>query len=60
MPLWHDGFARMLTGPLRQNKNAGDDEYRDDQGSDGTTQSKAAVVHRLIEEIADSGAERPG
>src|ERR1700720_3475675 len=49
----------MLPRALRQNDDACDYERADDSRSDGTAESEAAVVHGLVEEIADRGAERP-
>jgi hypothetical protein len=49
----------MLPGALRQNDDTRDDESADDSGGDRPAESKASVVHRLVEEIADRGAERP-
>src|SRR5580658_2283640 len=52
--------AWVLPRPLRQNKQASDDENGDDRRRDGAAQRQAAVADRLVEEIADGGAERPG
>ena len=53
------GLPRMLACPLRQDENTSDNEYADDRGSDRPAQCHAAVAWRLVEKIADGGAERP-
>src|SRR5580698_455523 len=49
----------MLAGPLRQDEDASDNERRDDRRRDRAAERQSAVADRLVEEIADRGAERP-
>ena len=49
----------MLAGLLRQDKNAANDEDSEHRRGERTTKGKAAVGQRLVEKIADRGAERP-
>ena len=54
------GSARMLARPLRQQENARDDKYGDDGRGDRPAKRQAAIADRLVEEIADGCAKRPG
>jgi len=48
----------MPARALRQRDQADDDEGADDGGGERAAQRKPAVGHRLVEEIAERGAER--
>jgi hypothetical protein len=47
-------------GALRQHHETDDDEGGDHRGGEGAAQRQPTVVVRLVEKIADRGAERPG
>src|ERR1700722_18228909 len=50
----------MAPGALRQYHETDDDEGGDHRGGEGAAQRQPTVVVRLVEKIADRGAERPG
>ena len=49
----------MLPRPLRQDEQAKEDEGRNHGRSQRAAERKAAIAHRLVEEVADGSAERP-
>jgi crotonobetainyl-CoA:carnitine CoA-transferase CaiB-like acyl-CoA transferase len=50
----------MGARPLRQDRDSGQDQSRDHRGGDWAAESQSAIADRLVEEVADSCAERPG
>src|SRR5947207_2463044 len=54
-----DRFPRVSAGPLRDQQEASNNENGDDRRRDRPAQRKAAGAHRLVEEVADCGPERP-
>lgn len=56
----HLGLARMPTGSLRQNEETPEYEDSENRRRKRPAQGKAAVVSRLVEEVADGRAQRPG
>src|ERR1700751_5584719 len=50
----------MPAGPLRQHQHADDDDRGNRGGRQRPAQREAAIADRLVEEIADGGAQRSG
>ena len=50
----------MRARPLRQQQKSRQDQHRDDGRSDRPAQGETAMISRLIEEIPDRRAKRPG
>ena len=59
VPCRTSGTAGMLPGLLRQQQDASRNKGCDDGRRDRPTQGQPAFVDRLIEKIAERGAERP-
>jgi hypothetical protein len=48
----------MLTGALRQDENAKQNEHRNNRRSDRSAQRHSPLAERFVEKISGSGAER--
>src|SRR6185437_200160 len=52
-------FARMGAGALRKQRHAGDDDGRQNSRRVEPAEGEAAIAERLVEQVAEGGAERP-
>jgi hypothetical protein len=56
----HFRLPWMRAGPLRQNEETAQYKRRDNRRGKRAAQCKATMIYRLVEEVANGRAQRPG